>query len=71
MTAPIKIRKPSRGEYTVTHKPLAREIADATEVQRANLRSWEGTPISMPPRREGRGDGFDAVIFPRFGSIER
>ena len=71
MTAPIKIRKPSRGEYTVKHQPLASEIADATEVQRANLRSWAGTPISMPPRREGRGDGFDAASFPRFGSKDR
>jgi hypothetical protein len=65
MTAPIKIRKPSRGEYTVKHKPLARELSDCNEIQRANLRSLAGTPISMPPRKEGRGDGFDAAAFPR------
>jgi hypothetical protein len=61
----------ARGEYCVRHQPLKREIEDATERQRANLRSWAGTPMSMPPRKEGKGDGFDAVVFPRFGSIER
>jgi hypothetical protein len=63
--------KVARGEYKVRHQPLRREIEDASERERANLRSWAGTPMSMPPRKEGKGDGFDAAVFPRFGSIER
>lgn len=47
------------------------ERRSATEVQKANIRSWAGMPLSMPPKTEGRGDGFDAVVFQRFGSMER
>jgi hypothetical protein len=47
------------------------EKRNATEVQRANMKSWGNIPITIPPMREGKGDGFDAMVFPRFGSIER
>ena len=41
------------------------EKMTATERQRANIRSWGDMPLSMPPKTEGRGDGYDAQSMPR------
>ena len=47
------------------------EKMTATERQRANICSWGDLPLSMPPKTEGRGDGYDPGPMPRFGSRDR